>query len=56
MFMDTLLNCYLYVSKPVPSIILEGLKDDEAFKTIGYAFVSGLIEGKENNNTGGGDK
>ncbi len=56
MFMDTLLNCYLYVSKPVPSIILEGLKDDEAFKTIGYAFVSGLIEGKENNYTGGGDK
>lgn len=56
MFMDTLLNCYLYVGKQVPSIILEGLKDDEAFKTIGYAFVSGLIEGKENNSTGGGDK
>lgn len=53
MFMDTLLNCYLYVRKPVPPIILEGLKDDVAFKTIGYAFVSGLIEGKENTNNGG---
>lgn len=48
MFMDTVLNCYLYVKKSVPPILLEALKDDEdAFKTIGYAFVSGLIEGQE---------
>ncbi len=48
MFMDTVLNCYLYVKKSVPSILLEALKDDEdAFKTVGYAFVSGLIEGQE---------
>ena len=54
MFMDTVLNCYLYTSKAVPPILLEGLKDDIAFKTIGYAFVSGLIEGKENVKNGGG--
>lgn len=47
MFMDTILNCYLYVQKEVPSIFLDALRDDIAFKTIGYAFVTGLIEGKE---------
>ncbi len=47
MFMDTILNCYLYVQKTVPQIFLDGLTDDVAFKTIGYAFVSGLIEGKQ---------
>ncbi len=48
MFMDVLLNCYLYVGKEVPKIIPEVLRDDdEAFSTIGYAFVSGLIEGKK---------
>lgn len=47
MFMDTVLNCYLYVQKTVPQVLLDGLTDDAAFKTIGYAFISGLIEGKE---------
>ena len=46
MFMDTLLNCYLYVQDSVPKIFLEVLKDEDEFKTIGYAFVTGLIEGK----------
>lgn len=54
MFMDTLLNCYLYSQKTVPSIFLEALKDDELYKTIGYAFVTGLIEGKEITNVNGG--
>nr|WP_152801180.1 type I-B CRISPR-associated protein Cas8b1/Cst1 [Alkalibaculum sporogenes] len=56
MFMDTLLNCYLYAQKTVPMIFLEALKDDEKYKTIGYAFVTGLIEGKETSNKNGGDK
>lgn len=47
MFMDTVLNCYLYVKKAVPPILLEALKDEDVFKTVGYAFVSGLIEGQE---------
>jgi len=55
MFMDTILNCYLYVQKTVPQIFLDGLTDDIAFKTIGYAFVSGLIEGKEVINKNGGN-
>jgi CRISPR-associated protein Cst1 len=48
MFMDTVLNCYLYVKKSVPPILLEVLKDEDAFKTVGYAFTSGLIEGQDN--------
>lgn len=55
MFMDTLLNCYLYVHKTVPQIFVEALKDDETFKTIGYAFVTGLIEGKKNTDKNGGN-
>ena len=55
MFMDTILNCYLYVQKTVPQVLLDGLTDDTAFKTIGYAFISGLIEGKEVINKDGGN-
>lgn len=52
MFMDVVLNCYLYVGEKVPSVITEVLKDeDEIFSTIGYAFVSGLIEGKKDEST-----
>lgn len=54
MFMDTILNCYLYVRKEVPAVFMDGLSDDLAFKTIGYAFVAGLIEGKEDNKKTGG--
>ncbi|QNO13734.1 type I-B CRISPR-associated protein Cas8b1/Cst1 [Alkalicella caledoniensis] len=53
MFMDTVLNCYLYTQKKVPSVFLEALKDDILYKTIGYSFVTGLIEGKENKIDGG---
>lgn len=49
-FMDTLLNCYLYVKSSVPEIFLDALKNEERFKTIGYAFVAGLIEEKKENN------
>ena len=46
MFMDVVLNCYLYVKKQVPKIIIDTLKDEDLFKTIGYAFVAGLIDEK----------
>ena len=45
-FMDTLLNCYLYVGKEVPKIFVKSFEDDKVFQTIGYAFVSGLIDDK----------
>lgn len=52
MFMDTLLNCYLYTRKEVPDIFLGVLRDDDEFKHIGYAFVTKLIEEKRNENGG----
>ena len=55
-FMDTLLNCYLYANLPVPEVFLDVLRNEELFKTIGYAFVAGLIEGKKDENQkNGGD-
>lgn len=54
MFMDTLLNCYMYTNKMVPQFFVDCLKDDVIFKTIGYSFVSGLIDGEEYKKTNGG--
>jgi CRISPR-associated protein Cst1 len=46
MFMDLVLNCYMYVGREVPSIIAEVLREeDEIFSTIGYAFVACFIDG-----------
>jgi CRISPR-associated protein Cst1 len=52
-FMDTLLNCYLYAKLPVPEVFLDTLRSEEKFKTIGYAFIAGLIEGKKDEENGG---
>ncbi|NLY76934.1 MAG: type I-B CRISPR-associated protein Cas8b1/Cst1 [Tissierellia bacterium] len=52
-FMDTLLNCYLYAKLPVPEVFVDALRNEEQFKTIGYAFVAGLIEGEKNVENGG---
>jgi CRISPR-associated protein Cst1 len=46
MFMDTLLNCYLYVNKQVPTFIIDCMQDEDMFKSIGYAFVTGLVNGE----------
>ncbi len=54
-FMDTILNCYLYVKESIPKIIVDVLKDEEQFKTIGYAFVAGLIEGRQEDIKGGNE-
>jgi len=46
-FMDTLLNCYLYLQKPVPPVFYNVLKNEEEFKTIALAFIANLIDGKD---------
>lgn len=43
MFMDVTLNCYLYVKRPVPEVLIRALSDDKDFSTVGYAFVAALI-------------
>ena len=47
MFMDVALNCYLYVNSQVPKVITDVLGSEKDFNTMGYAFVSGLLEGQE---------
>lgn len=47
LFMDIILNCYLYIKHQVPLFFTDCLKEKEMFKTIGYAFVSGLIDGDD---------
>lgn len=50
MFMDTLINCYLYIKQSVPKVFVDGMKDDYEFKSVGYAFVAGMTnEAKKNN-------
>ncbi len=57
MFMDTVLNCYLYTDKQIPSFFTDCLKEIELFKTIGYAFVSGLMDGEiKDEKTNGGNE
>ena len=51
-FMDMLLNSYMYLNKQVPRYFTEVFLDDERFKTIGYAFVTGMI-GESYTNEGG---
>lgn len=48
MTMDTIINSYMYCKEQVPSIITEILRDNELHRTIGYAFVAGLL-GKDYN-------
>ncbi len=48
-FMDIVLNCYLYVNNTVPKVVAENFSDDKDFKTMGYAFVAGLIDGNNGN-------
>lgn len=58
MFMDVLLNSYSYLGKPVPSIFIEVFENDEAFKTIGYAFLIGMngaLEENDKDKDGGND-
>lgn len=49
MFMDVILNCYLYIKKPVPKIFIDVLGKEQSFSTMGYAFVAGLINGQDMN-------
>lgn len=56
MFMDLVLNCYLYVGKRVPDVVSDILKtEDEVFATIGYAFVTDFIDGEKSNKDDNGN-
>lgn len=55
MTMDTILNCYLYCDEGVPKIVMEMMGDEEIFKEVGYAFISGLLSIKYDENNTRGD-
>lgn len=46
-FMDAILASYSYVNIPIPKLLINCLKDDQAFKTLGYAYTSALVGNKE---------
>lgn len=54
-FMDVILNCYAYLNRQVPSVFNQIFINDETFKTIGYAFLTGVI-GKEISSEDNGGK
>ncbi|MBF2444186.1 type I-B CRISPR-associated protein Cas8b1/Cst1 [Listeria welshimeri] len=41
-FMDTLLNSYSYLAMPIPDVFIKMFSNDEAFKSVGYAFMLGV--------------
>lgn len=42
-FMDSLINAYMYVEKPIPNLFSDYLNNDLVFKNLGYAFVTGML-------------
>ncbi|WP_187986543.1 type I-B CRISPR-associated protein Cas8b1/Cst1 [Listeria marthii] len=54
-FMDTLLNSYSYLAIPIPNVFMNIFLNDEAFKSVGYAFMLGvggeLTKNKDGGNT-----
>ncbi|MBC2053234.1 type I-B CRISPR-associated protein Cas8b1/Cst1 [Listeria welshimeri] len=52
-FMDTLLNSYSYLAVPIPNVFMNIFLNDEAFKSVGYAFMLG-VGGELSKNKDGG--
>lgn len=52
-FMDTLLNSYSYLAKPIPRDFIEVFSNKETFKTIGYAFMLGVSGNRLKQEDGG---
>ncbi|EHK2484632.1 type I-B CRISPR-associated protein Cas8b1/Cst1 [Listeria monocytogenes] len=52
-FMDTLLNSYSYLAIPIPNVFMNIFLNDEAFKSVGYAFMLG-VGGELTKNKDGG--
>ncbi|MBC1980563.1 type I-B CRISPR-associated protein Cas8b1/Cst1 [Listeria welshimeri] len=52
-FMDTLLNSYSYLAMPIPDVFIKMFSNDEAFKSVGYAFMLGVGGEKTKKEDGG---
>ena len=47
-FIHIVIICYMFVKTKIPKIIVNGLNDD-SFKVVGYSFITGLIDDKNDN-------
>lgn len=54
-FMDTIINSYMYIGNPVPSVFIDSMKSENSLQTVGYAFLVGL-QGEVDNKKGVDDK
>ncbi|MBC1415721.1 type I-B CRISPR-associated protein Cas8b1/Cst1 [Listeria innocua] len=52
-FMDALLNSYSYLAMPIPDVFIKMFSDNEAFKSVGYAFMLGVGGEKTKKEDGG---
>ncbi|HBM4259475.1 TPA: type I-B CRISPR-associated protein Cas8b1/Cst1 [Listeria innocua] len=52
-FMDALLNSYSYLAMPIPDVFIKMFSNDEAFKSVGYAFMLGVGGEKTKKEDGG---
>lgn len=60
-FMDSMINAYMYVAKPIPNLFSKYLNNELHFKNLGYAFITGMLgekrkEGKEHKNNDSVDR
>lgn len=54
-FVDILLTTYVYIKQPVPNIFIEVFEDDQAFKSVGYAFLLGFNGETDDEKENGGN-
>ena len=51
LFMDILISAHAYAGKEIHKLFLKALDNDDDFKTLGYAFLIGLLKGDKEENT-----
>ena len=54
LFMDILITAHAYIGKGIHKLFIRALENEDEFKTLGYAFLVGLLndDNKENQNEG----
>ena len=52
--MDILITAHAYIGKEIHKLFIRALENEDEFKTLGYAFLIGLLNdgNKENQNEG----
>ena len=45
-FSEIIIKAYMYINKPVPTLFIDALKDDDKLQLYGYSFIMGLTGGE----------